>query len=75
MSCEQLVSELHESQNYELEVDARPYQVEVLLLENTNTYLHVMVAVSDDSFRGSFLPLTQTFLCEKASPGTHAAAR
>jgi hypothetical protein len=41
MSCSQLVSELHDSQTYEIEFDSKKYQVEVQLLENTEQYLHV----------------------------------
>jgi hypothetical protein len=65
MSCEQLASELHELQAYDLEFESKPYQVEVELLENTEKYLHVMVAVDDGSVPASFLPLTQSFICQK----------
>jgi hypothetical protein len=40
LSCSQLVSELHDSQTYEIESDCKKYQVEVELLENTEQYLH-----------------------------------
>ena len=56
MSCGQLVSELH---------DAKQYQVEVELLENTEKYLHVMVAVDDGSLPASISPLTHSFICQK----------
>ena len=49
MSCGQLVSELHEVQAYEVEFESKQYQVEVELLENTEKYLHVMVAVRQPS--------------------------
>jgi hypothetical protein len=65
MSCEQLASELHELQAYDLEFESKQYQVEVELLENTEKYLHVMVAVDDGSVPASFLPLTQSFICQK----------
>lgn len=65
MSCEQLVSKLHDLQTYEVERDSKTYQVEVELLENTEKYLHVMVAVDDGGLPASLLPLTQTFLREK----------
>ena len=68
MSCEQLVSELPEVQAYEVELDSKQYQVEVELLENTEKYLHVMVAVDDGSLPASISPLTHTFICPKPPP-------
>jgi hypothetical protein len=65
MSCEQLVCELHDAQSYEVELDSNQYQVEVELLENTATYLHVMVSVDDGSLPASMLPLTGAFICQK----------
>jgi hypothetical protein len=68
MSCGQLVSKLHEVQAYEVELNSKQYQVEVELLENTENYLHVMVAVDDGSLPASLLPLTHTFTCPKPLP-------
>lgn len=68
MSCEQLVSELRDLQVYEVELDSKTYQVEVQMLENTDTYLHIMVAVDDGGLPASLLPLTQTFIREKVPP-------
>ena len=65
MSCGQLVSQLHEVQAYEVEFESKQYQVEVELLENTERYLHVMVAVDDGSLPASIWPLTQSFICQK----------
>ena len=67
MSCGQLVSELHEVQGYEVEFESKQYQVEVELLENTEKYLHVMVAVDDGSLPASVSPLTRSFICQKAT--------
>jgi hypothetical protein len=64
-SCEQLISELRDIRAYEVELDSKTYQVEVELLEDTETYLHVMVAVDDGSLPASFRPLTETFIREK----------
>ena len=68
MSCAELTSALHEGQVYEVEVDAKRYQVEVELLENTEKYLHVMVSVDDGSLPASISPSTSTFICQK-DPG------
>lgn len=68
MSCDELLSRLRELQAYTVERDAKAYQVEVQLLQNTETYLHVMVAVDDGSLPASLSPLTHTFIREKAAP-------
>ena len=65
MSYGQLVSELHEAQVYELEFESKQYQVEVELLENTEEYLHIMVAVDDGGLPASIAPLTHSFICKK----------
>ena len=72
MSCKYLVAELHEVQAYVVEVHSSQYQVEVQLLENTNGYVHVLVAVDDGSLPWSIVPLTRSFICQKsaASAGT-----
>ena len=65
LSCEELVSELHEVQAYEVEFESQQYQVEVELLENTEKYLHVMVAVDDGTLPASIFPLTLSFIRQK----------
>jgi hypothetical protein len=62
-----LISELHEVQGYEVEFESKQYQVEVELLENTEKYLHVLVAVDDGSLPASISPLTHSFICQKAT--------
>jgi hypothetical protein len=69
MSCDQLASELRDQQSYQVEFDSKQYQVEVQLLENTEQYLHVMVGVDDGSLPASLLPLTETFIRQKAGSG------
>jgi hypothetical protein len=68
MSCSQLVSELHDPQTYEIELDSKKYQVEVQLLENTDQYLHVLVAVDDGGLPASIRPLTHSFIRSKELP-------
>lgn len=65
MSYAQLVSELNEVNVYEVEFESKRYQVEVELLENTEKYLHVLVAVDDGSLPASLLPVSYSFICEK----------
>jgi len=61
----QLLEELADVQAYETEFEKKSYQVEVEILENTEKYVHVSVAVDDGSFRGSISPLSTSFICEK----------
>ena len=70
MSWERLVFELRDLQTYEVERDSKTYQVEVELIENTERYVHVMVAVDDGSLPASLFPLTETFIREKLPPPT-----
>ena len=68
MSCSQLVSELRDLQAYEVEFDSRKYQVEVELVEDTEQYVQVMVAVDDGSLPASISPLTHSFILQKGLP-------
>ena len=64
-SCEQLTTELAEEKDYEVEFNGKNLQVEVKLLENTDKYAHVMVAVDDGSIPASFRPLSASFIRKK----------
>lgn len=65
MTPERLASASDEERFYEVELDSKTYQVEVEILENTEEYLHVMVAVDDGSLPASMSPETQSFICHK----------
>jgi hypothetical protein len=67
MCCEQLMSELHEGRCYQIEVRSKQYQVEVEILENTGEYLHVALTVDDGSLPMSIVPVTRSFIRQKAS--------
>lgn len=71
MSCNQLISELADVRAYEVEFESKKYQVEVELLENTDEYVHVMVAVDDGSLPASISPLTHDFVRKKDGSITH----
>ncbi len=64
-SCDQLAIELRDEQVYEIELNGEIYQVEVQLLENTDKYLHVGLAVDNGSVPASFRPLSSSFIREK----------
>jgi hypothetical protein len=52
LSCADLVSKLYELPAYEVDFDSKTYQVEVGLLENTERYVHIVVAVDDGGSPG-----------------------
>ena len=56
MSCDQLIAALSDEQVYEIEFESRKYQVEVQLLENTDSYVHGGIAVDERSFLASNTP-------------------
>ena len=62
---QRLISELTDEQCYEVELEFKKYQVEVQLLENTGTYVHVGVSVDDGSLPASLHPLSSSFICKK----------
>ena len=64
-SSAQLIAELEDVQAYEIEFENKMYQVEVDLLENTEKYVHVGVAVDDGSLPGAIRPLSTSFIREK----------
>src|SRR5262245_57429361 len=65
MTPEQLASALNKEQAYEVQLDSKTYQVEVEMLESTEEYFHVIMAVDDSSLPASIVPETQTFICNK----------
>jgi hypothetical protein len=67
MSCNQLISALTDVQAYEVEFESKRYQIEVELLENTESYLHVGIAVDDGHFWRAMYPLSSSFICKKTS--------
>jgi hypothetical protein len=67
LSLDELMSELHGGQAYEVECDSKKYQVEVEVLEDTDRYVHVMVAVDDGGLPGSISPVTTSFVRSKVN--------
>lgn len=65
----QLVSELSDGhQKYQVEFESKEYNVEVEILENTEQYVNVLVAVDDGSLPASISPLCRSWICQKALP-------
>jgi DNA relaxase NicK len=65
LSCVQLTSQLADLRTYEVEFESKKYQVEVQILENTDNYVHVSVAVDDGHFWRAMRPLSSSFICRK----------
>jgi len=66
--CDRLLSEVSEVKAYEVEYESKIYQVEVEILENTATYVHVLVGVDDGGLPASICPETHSFICRKPGP-------
>jgi hypothetical protein len=62
---DQLIAELKSEENYCVQFDGAEYQVEVMLLENTDDYVHVMIGVDDGHFPTAYRPLSDTFISRK----------
>jgi hypothetical protein len=65
MPYEELLSTLKHLHTYEIEIESTKYQVEVEILQKTDRYLQVMVAVDDGSLPASIFPVCHTFICRK----------
>jgi hypothetical protein len=65
LPCDRLLSELSEIKAYEIEYEAKTYQVEVEILEDTATYIHVSVRVDDGSLPASIIPESRSIICRK----------
>jgi hypothetical protein len=66
MPCSQLLARLSkEEENYEVEFDSKTYQVEATILENTEAYIHALVAVDDGHFWRAMRPLSSSFISRK----------
>jgi tRNA U54 and U55 pseudouridine synthase Pus10 len=64
-SSAELLAELADEQVYEVEFEGRKHQVEVQILENTESYIRVVVSVDDGSLPASLSPLLESFIRQK----------
>ena len=63
LSFDELLEALRDRQHYEVDFESKKYQVEVEVLEITEKYLHVAVAVDDGAPLSSVRPLSRSFFC------------
>jgi hypothetical protein len=71
---EEVAFKLRDLQTYEVKLDSKTYQIEVQLLENTEKYLHILVAVDDGSLPASLFPAARSFILTKILPTTPSRA-
>jgi hypothetical protein len=74
LACDELVSRLDNPHAYQVEVGSVRYQIEVEMLENTDEYVHVMIAVDDGTLPAAILPLTDSFICRKSGQSVEAGS-
>jgi hypothetical protein len=67
MPLDQVVDDLHEVRAYEVSNGSKKYQVEVEMLENTASYVHLIVSVDDGTLPHSIFPLSESILRQKES--------
>jgi hypothetical protein len=64
-SWEQVLAEVPDVEGYQIEFQGKHYNVEVQILENTDDYIHVMVAVDDGSLPTALRALCGSFILRK----------
>jgi hypothetical protein len=63
LSFDELIGALRDRQRYQVDFESKKYQVEVEVLEITEKYLHVAVAVDDGALPSTVRPLSRSFFC------------
>lgn len=61
-SCAELRAQLKQGTEYEVEFDSITHQVEVEILEDTDGYVHVCIAVDDGTLPASISPASESFI-------------
>lgn len=64
---DQLVSALVKVQAYEVKFESKTYQIEVELLENADSLVHVGISVDDGRFWRAMRPLSTSFIRGKSA--------
>ncbi len=65
MTRAQLAAQLAAVRTYEVAFESKKYQVEVQILENTDSYVHVGITVDDGHFGRAMRPLSSSFICRR----------
>jgi hypothetical protein len=64
-SPEELIEALPQPLNYDVEFEGNTFQVEVQILENTERYVHVAIAVDDGVLPSAIVPASDSFIGPK----------
>jgi len=67
LPLDQLIEKLREPQAYEFIDGVNKYQVEVEILENTDSYIHFYVSVDNGSLPRSIIPLNGSIIRYKTA--------
>jgi hypothetical protein len=65
MTIDEILHRLRDGQAYEMLVDSKKCQVEVEILENTDEYIHVSIAIDDGALPASLKPLSESIILDK----------
>ncbi|MFZ0305360.1 MAG: hypothetical protein WAL75_21905 [Terracidiphilus sp.] len=62
---DQIIAELPETKAYQIRVESVEYNVEVELLENTESYIHFAIGVEDGRLPSAIFPVSDSFILKK----------
>lgn len=69
MPLDQVIEELRENQAYEVSFGSKKYQVEAEIVENTDSYIHISVAVDDGRLPWALVPVCEGVILRKTGRG------
>jgi REP element-mobilizing transposase RayT len=62
MPYDEVLSMLDQQHVYVVDLDSKPYQVEVETLERTPEHVHLMICVDDGTLPASIVPVSDTLI-------------
>jgi hypothetical protein len=62
---QQVIADLPSTKAYQVRVGSVEYQVEVELLENTDSHIHIALGVDDGTLPSSIFPVSASFILKK----------
>ena len=73
MALDQVVEELREVKAYEVSFGPKKYQAEAEIVENTDSYVHVSVAVDDGVLPWALFPVCEGIILHRSEQGVSRA--